>query len=698
MLVGDTTQGEYVSQPDPVDDTADPANKPVFEIPDDFDDEAAFLSDMRRNFYDDTSYDQLNRDAALEDLRFFVSDQWDDISRQRREAARKPVLTANRLPAFVGQVVGNRRLNETVIKILPDNGGTTAVARVREGLLRSIQKVSRAEIAYDKACENQTICGIGNFQVRVDFDSDDDVFAQSINIDPINDAMAVVWDRLLTEPTGKDAGHVFVTEAIPRKQFMANWPWATPADVVSDNLLRGDLRMNGWISVDDVRVVNYWRMRTRPRMLALMDDGTTQDVTDKLADKDSADFAETMSHIVQREDGTPIMRQVNKKYAQMYLCSGLDILDGPYNLEISRVPVFRVPGWEVNVGEWKHRWGLVRFLKDPQRLHNYWRSVMAEKIMQSPRAVWVAQDTAVSGRESQWRNSHLSDDPLLIWNGESGTKPERVPPAQIENALMQQAEIANQDMKDISNIHEANLGMPSNEVSGAAIIARQRVSDTGTILYHDNLAKSIEECGRVCDELIPYIYDTVRIIKVLGSDGRQDLQLINHPEDPRSVDVTEGKYSVTVTTGASYATKRIEAAEHMLTTINAAPQIAPLILDLLVEAQDWPMAEEIARRLRLQLPPGLLDPRDMTPEQQQAAQQQAADSQQDRQITLQGAVADFMKKQSEAALNSARARQFNAQADAEPVKVANQTITTTSQAADRELRGRLDTIKTASGD
>jgi hypothetical protein len=49
-----------------------------------------------------------------------------------------------------------------------------------------------------------------------------------------------------------------------------------------------------------------------------------------------------------------------------------------------------VPGWEITIGEWKHRFGLIRFLKDPMRLHNFWRSVWAEKLMQSPRAVWLA--------------------------------------------------------------------------------------------------------------------------------------------------------------------------------------------------------------------------------------------------------------------------------------------------------------------
>src|SRR6266567_6965170 len=240
--------------------------------PDDFKDAADFLSDMRQKFYDSIQYDRLNREAALEDLRFLVGDQWDDLVRSRREAARKPTLTVNRLPAFVAQIVGNRRLNETVIKVLPDNGGTSSVARVREGLIRSIQKLSYANVAYDKACENQAACGIGNFEVELDYE-DDDVFEQTIKIKAINDALAVVWDRMLGDPTGRDAGHVFVVDTVSKAEFYARWPWASPADMVVDVTLRGDLRMNGWIAIDDVRIVNYWRLRTRKRTLALLMDG-----------------------------------------------------------------------------------------------------------------------------------------------------------------------------------------------------------------------------------------------------------------------------------------------------------------------------------------------------------------------------------------------------------------------------------------
>ena len=682
-------------------DEQGPPKRPEIEIPDDFEDEQDFLTHMRKEFYEDVSYDRLNREASIEDLKFTVGDQWDDFVRQRREAARKPVMTVNRLPAFIAQIVGARRQNETDIKLVPDNGGTKKVAEIREGLIRNIQKESRADIAYDAALQNSAICGIGNFKIDLDYESDD-VFDQKIMVAPSHDALSIVWDRKVMDPTGRDARHVFDVEMMTKDEFYRRWPWATPSDLVVDVTLRGDLRMNGWIAIDDVRIVNYWRLRTRKRTLAMLNDeaGTVLDITD-LTDKKHPGFnlekaQQVMSQIATRDDGSPIMREVDKPYAEMYICSGLDVLEGPYRLNISRVPIFRVPGWEVYIGEWKHRWGLIRFMKDPQRMHNFWRSAWAEKLMQTPRGVWIAAASAVMGRENAFRQSHLSDDPLLIYNDDAAKAPERLPPAQIEAAFAEMSEITTQDLKDVSNIHEANLGMPSNEVSGAAIQARQRVSDTGTIVYHDNLTLAQEECGRTINELIPQVYDTPRVIKTLGRDHRYDAVEVNKVGEPNT-DITVGKYAVTAKTGPTFATKRLEASENMMTLINAMPQTAALIADLLVEAQDWPMADEIARRLRMVLPPGVLDQTDMTPEEQARNAQVQQGQQQQAELQQRMAMAAYLKTSSETALNNARAENYSTESRLAPARTNTEAMTAASQAADREARSRLEAVRVADG-
>tara|TARA_R110000772_G_scaffold2839_1_gene10298 strand:+ start:6297 stop:8405 length:2109 start_codon:yes stop_codon:yes gene_type:complete len=630
--------------------------------PSDFETAHQFIGYAVKLFDDDLQHDKKNRDQAIEDAQFAVGEQWDDWIKQLRVAANKPTMVFNRLPAFIGAIVGNLRQNETDIKIVADDTKYIKNAIVREGLVRSIQKNSRSVNAYNKAFENQVIAGMGNFEVNLEYASND-VFEQNIRINQINNPFSVVWDRFYQEPTGHDAGHVFTTEVLTHEAFRSEWPNATAGDPSTDTRELGYDISPEWIDQDDVRIVNFWRMRSKRRILALLkdEDGSTDtvDITDMAQE-------EFQDRLVVNDQGLPVMRETDVKYAQLYVITATDILEGPYDLPISRVPVFAVPGWEINVGEYRTRFGIVRFLKDPQRLHNYWRSIIAEKLMLTPKGNWIATEEAVAGREDEWRESHLSDDPLLIWNGEAGMAPQRVEPSQIENGFLQQAGMAEQDLRDISNIHEANLGKQSNEVSGKAINARVKVGETGSAIYQDNLGLAKEACGIVIDELIPHAYSTARVIKVMGVEG-EDLgtQVINDITNKDSIDITAGKYEITATTGPSTVTKRAEAAEGMLTMVNAAPDLMGQALPDIIEAQDWPNARTIAKRLRVSMGAGFIREGDLTPEEEKAAaaaaeQQQVQTQKEDAMLAADLREKEARADQAEAYAMQARANAFKA--------------------------------------
>lgn len=584
-----------------------------------FDDQQSFLQWLCQTFNDDVTADYFNIQAMLEDAAFVSGQQWDPIIMNQRLIDQKPTLTVNTAPALIAQVMGNRLLNETSIRILPDMGGTKDIAKTRQGLVRSIEKISNGDRAYDVAMQNQVIGGLGNFRVTAQYAASD-VFDQELGLGPIPNPGAVVWDRLRMDPTGRDARHVYVQDLMLRTDFEKRWPWAQPEELGSTLAYTQMLQTNGWVTVDLVRVVDFYHMCAVKRTIAMLNDGSIVDVTDKAPGDWIHDVA------VHPSSGAPIMRETMRPYCEMVKCSASNVLEGPFRYWTDRVLVFRVPGWEVNVGDTWNRFGLIRFAKDPMRYRNFWKSVKAEKMMQTPKATWLAQQESVAGHEDAFRNSNNSNDPLLMWNGETGAKPERIAPIQMEAALIQEAAEADQDIRNVTNLHEASLGQQSNEVSGKAINARVRVGELGTVIYQHNLNMAIAEAGRVLNDLIPYYYDTPRMIKVLGEDGKSELVRINDPEDPSSIDITIGKYQVTVTTGPSYTTKRVEAAETMETIINAHPEIMGWAGDILFRNLDIPGGEELALRAEKMLPPELQNPEEMTPEQKQAnaAKDQAA--------------------------------------------------------------------------
>lgn len=684
---------------------------PKVKKPDDFKTAEDFLAYVRKTLMDDISSDSYNRLAGMECSEFFAGKQWDSAMEARRNADGKPTLTINRAPAFVGQIVNNRRLNQTSIKVVPNTGGYAEIAEVRQGLIRSIEQNSKASRAYDKALENCVIAGIGQFEVCLEY-ADDDVFDQDIVIKTIPNPFSVIWDRYLTDHTGADASHVAVTKRMSYDEFKRLYPDATPGDIVGDYLLSGVDRGMAAQQYTDVHVYSFWRMRTVKRTLALMQDGGVRDITDDFQDVealvgDKIDVEKQLnpeiSALLARNDlGEPIVREKDRRYAEMYLLTGNSLLEGPYTLPISRVPVFRVPGWEPNVGYQKVRYGLIQFMKDPMRIHNYFRSVLVEKLMQAPKPRWVATASAVAGRESEWRQAHLKDDPLLIHNDDTAA-PAFTMPVQVEPALVQISEMTVQDLKDVTNLHDASLGAVSNEVSGKAIGLRQKQGELATVIYHDNLNAAIEECGSVINQLIPVAYDTPRVIKIIGDDDKDLLVAING-FDETAKDITLGKYSTTIVTGPSYATKRIEAVESMMAVVNAAPDIAGVALDLIVKNLDWPGADDIAKRLRAKIAPEDAV-EDMSPEEQQAQQEAAAQQQamQQRALELEMAQkeAEVQERQGRAEQAQALAEQARAsiQFEAEKLRLESEKLVLEAekiQNADREAQySRLERLSIA---
>ena len=158
-------------------------------------------------------------------------------------------------------------------------------------------------------------------------------------------------------------------------------------------------------------------------------------------------------------------------------------------------------------------------------------------------------------------------------------------------------------------------------------------ADVGTSIYSDNMAKAVEYAGRIIVDMIPKVYDTQRVVRILGVDDQEKMVAINQmfvTQDGPVVmnDVTSGRYAVKISVGPNYTTMRQEAAESMIAFVQAFPAAAPVVGDLIAKNMDWPGADQFAERLKALLPPGVIKPEDMSPEEQQAAQQaQAAQAQ-----------------------------------------------------------------------
>lgn len=264
----------------------------------------------------------------------------------------------------------------------------------------------------------------------------------------------------------------------------------------------------------------------------------------------------------------------------------------------------------------------------------------------APKAPFIGYGGQFEGYENQWKTANTQNWPYLEVNADATDGlgnplplPQRAMPPMAQTGLIQAKMGASDDIKATTAQYDASLGMAGNEKSGRAILARERQSDTGTYHYVDNLARAIRHVTRQIVDLIPKIYDTQRIARIIGIDGEADMAMIDptQPEPVRKImdqsgavikkiyNPSVGKYDVCVTTGPSYMTKRQEAAESMAQILQGNPQLWTVAGDLLVQNLDWPGSDELAKRLKKMIDPKLLeDDQDMPPELMAAQQQMQA--------------------------------------------------------------------------
>lgn len=590
--------------------------------------------------------DRENREEATTDLRFEGFDQWDERDRNAREARHLPCITVNFVQQYTNLVVGDWLQNETSIKVLPREDGDVAIADVRSELLRSIELQSKAARVYTSSLAQMVACGISNFRVDVDY-AYEDAFDQDIFIRDIPDPLAVRWDPLAFEATGRDATYCFVGDEMKLDEYRRKYP-----DAALPSLIERECGSD-WCKRDTVMVPEYWKITEKLRTFGLTVDGKTVDLTD-IPQKKWPKLA------IDSATRQPIVREKAKcKYAVRQMTNGVEALDDPYELKLSRLPIIRVLGRETRVGGKRIRSGLIRAMRDSQRMKNYLRSIRSEVIMRAARVNFIAPESAVEGREGDYENA-------LVYSGS-------VAPTEVTGrnlgALINEEQFFSQDMMDVTGIHEASKGMPSNETSGRAIIARQNEGDTATAIFHEHMVDAQQEAGEVANELIDQVYDTARTIRAVGADLAVKMIRINDPSHPENVDLTLGKYDVTISTGPAYATRRQESADQMMQLIQARPDLAQIIGDLVVREMDLVNGDEIAKRIKNVMPPQVLgdDANDgKSPEEIQAQQQKAAEAQQvqqvEMQMQLQGAQAELALKQAQAQEAQAKAELAQSQA------------------------------------
>ena len=600
------------------------------------------VAEAKQRFKRCVDFEAVTRERALSDLKFVCADpdngwQWPDEMLSSRDLDGKISLTLNKTRVHCLQIENEQRKNKVGVNIRPTGGGATYdAAQIFEGIVRHIEYISRAQTAYMTAARFQIRTGIGYVRLITDYVGPD-TFDQDIYIRRVKDPSTVYLDPDINDEDGSDATFGFVYDDMPKEEYRIKHP--EHLDVATQSAL-GDGLETGWIGEHHVRVCEYFRKRTRKDYLIQAINPETGEEVRGRKSKLPKEVWDALDASMDKK-----VREIEEPVVEWFTIAGSKVIDSRDWLG-SYIPIARCVGEETVVEKQLDRKGHVRPMKDAQRQLNYWASATTQSIATQPLQPWVLDPESIEEFETLWATANRRQHaylPYKAWDdqGRALPKPERVQPPIVPEALIRGRQMSESDLMMVTGQYQAQLGENENAKSGRAISERQAQGDNATYHFNDGLAGMVRFVGRMLVDLIPKVYDTARVIKILAEDDTEtEIQVDPLAKQPYSDDGKDaegaavnvifnpsvGTYDVEADIGPDYATKRQEAFNALTQLMGANKELVNVAGDLLMKVCDFPMADELAQRLKRMVPPqalGLAPPPQLQAQIAQLTQQNA---------------------------------------------------------------------------
>lgn len=577
--------------------------------------------------------------------------QWDADLVLKRNTEEKPILTINKVQQHNLLIINDSKQNKSGVRVRPvNNEASFEGAELYQELIYHIEYISGAENVYDHGITWQVEAGKGYWYVTTEYE-DDRTFDQEIYVRQIKDPRNVYTDMNFEEIDGSDMRWGIIFEDIDKDLYKKKY--RKFANVGGNNVLGSSVTTDGWISRDKIKIALFYRREEKEeKLVAFLDENGEQQIGyhSELTKEGKERYAEV------KDDPTSQERDVVTHNVKLYKIAGDRIIEQT-DWVGSTIPIVRLPGVETVIDGVYDCCGHTRALINPQQMYNYNSSANVEFIALQTKSPWVAASAAIEGYEEYYKTSNSMNHAYVPYNhidddGNEIPAPQRSQGVQSGMGYVKGLEISQNEMMMASGQYQSQMGENENAKSGVAINARQRQGDRSTYHFLDNQNIAIRRTGKIFLEVIPKVYDTKRIKKILGRDGTkmhitidpeatqvQQQETINADKDAAQqikqfvFNPTFGKYDLQSSSGPSYATQRQEAFAALNELAQTNEKFMDVGGDIYFKNADFPGADELSARYRRTIPPGVTG--DAPPPAIEQVMQQAGQQIQ----TLQGAVA-----------------------------------------------------------
>lgn len=563
-----------------------------------------------------------NRNEAKEDILFREGDHdvhWDSPGVTTMSEA-EPELVINLTDALCQRVENNMLEQQRAGKAHPvGDGADVDRAEIINGIGRHVEVRSEAEVAYAQASKSAITNGWGYFRLIAEWVSPKS-FQKDLRIIPIRNVFTVYMDPASVMPSGSDQGWCIISVTMKRTEYKRRYPRAENANW---NEGSRDTSVHDWENKEEIRLAEYFRIREKSEDLYL--------IRDKLSGQTKEFYKSELPETIPEEWEIIAERESVRRTVEWFRLNGRKVVERE-QLPGQWIPVFRVQGNVADVDGKVYRRGMVRGLKDPQRMVDYGETAKIKRLGLAPKAPWIAAEGQLDGHP-EWDNANTQSYAVLTYKpttveGSQGSilvpPPQRQPPAQIEAGFTEFVQGMRTNLLAVAGMpNEPGADKQGQVVSGIALDKRQLLSDQSHVQYAKGTTWAIAQCWRVMVEWIPhYFNDPGRVQRIIGEDSTPKLVTLRaaDPNDPLGKvlnDLSVGRYDVVMDTGPSFETKRQEGAENLLEMLKIqalAEIIAKTAPDLVFRSIDHPYMQQLADRLMAQTPDGLQQILEQLPE------------------------------------------------------------------------------------
>lgn len=584
-----------------------------------------------------------NRIQQAIDEDYYDNDQWSEEDAQTLKDRGQAPICYNVISQTINWIIGSEKRGRTDFNVLPRGKEDAKPAEKKTQLLKYLSDVNRTPFHRSRAFEDSTKVGIGWLEDGVTDDDDKEpVYSR------YESWRNMLWDSASTEYDIEDARYVIRNKWVDLDVSIAYFPdraemlerSASASDRYGADLANGDEVMD--FAEDEretlsrgvsehsanrqrVRLIEVWFKK--PEKVQKIIGGPR---SGEIVDENNPQHAEAI------QAGMVGQRMMMRMHVAIMTTSGLCWV-GPSPYRHNRFPF--TPLWGYRRGRDGLPYGVIRALRDIQDDINK-RASKAQFILSTNKT--IMEEGAVEDMAHFMEEVARPDGVIVV-------KPNKRLEINVDRELaashMQLMSQGISMIQSVSGVTDELMGRTTNAKSGVAIQARQEQGSMSTSKLFDNLRFAVQTQGEKQLSLVEQYFTDQKQFRI--TNQRMTPEYIDINDGLPENDITRTKADFIISDAEWRASLRQAQAEQLMEMMTRLPpDVALVMLDLVVESMDLPNREELVKRIRQVSGQRDPDATELTPEEQQAEaakQQQAQYQQQMADAQLRGLIAKAVK-------------------------------------------------------